>query len=138
MLLWDIPVVKYLFVSLFCFYGKNSHLIMTLFRLVHFPKVCWTCPTFIKLETIITTSRVSKKYVNYMTDFLNFAVIGFFYQKIEIFFILRNKHIDLILIFFFLFFNICWVLKEYFNQLDCNFDDVNKTGYPGPPFNEVI
>ena len=49
-----------------------------------------------------------------MTDFLNFAVIGFFYQKIEIFFILRNKHIDLILIFFIFIFEHLLSLERIF------------------------
>ena len=58
------------------------------------PKICSKCPTMMKLGTVITYLKESKKYIDHVMHPFSFADIGIFYKKSANFANSRNIDID--------------------------------------------
>ena len=45
------------------------------------PKICSTCPTMMKLDTVIPYLKESKKYIDHVTHPFSFADISIFFTR---------------------------------------------------------
>ena len=65
----------------------------------HFPKICQTCHTIMKLGKVIPYLKKIQKVYNHVTHHLSFTDISIFHWKSATFVILRNTDIDCIVIY---------------------------------------